>query len=121
MTIEEQISVMTAYKAGKPIQFRLKNDNNNIWINSDSPVWNWSQYEYRIKLENKLRPYKNPEEFIKDLKQKLYIKTNNNEYISVLTINDDGIVLSDNTFMIYDELIDYKWSDDTPCGIIEDE
>lgn len=45
--LKEQIEVMEAYKAGKPIEFRQRG--NPVWTLADwKPSWDWSNYSYRV-------------------------------------------------------------------------
>ena len=68
MTTAEKIAVMQAYEDGKaiqvsPIGFAMWNDK------SMPPLWNWAEYDYRIKPEEKkptYRPYKDTAEMIAD-------------------------------------------------------
>ena len=58
MTTEETrdaVKVMEAYANGKKIQYL---DNNNKWIDAHNPVFDWYNYDYRIKPEPKCRPFK---------------------------------------------------------------
>lgn len=49
MTIEKMIEVMTAYKEGKQIQRRECGF--NAWYDISEPLWNWDDFDYRIKAE----------------------------------------------------------------------
>lgn len=54
MTVDQMIEVLTAYKAGKKIQFR--GYGLLLWedcINNE-PLWNWTAYDYRVKPEPKV-------------------------------------------------------------------
>lgn len=46
-TIDEMVAVMVAFKCGQKIQ--LTSDSRTQWIDVESPNWNWSLYDYRIK------------------------------------------------------------------------
>lgn len=62
MTIEEireAAKVMEAYASGKKIQYL---DGYNKWIDATNPSFNWSDYIFRIKPEEKYRPFKSQEE-----------------------------------------------------------
>lgn len=47
MTIKEQIEVMQAYARAEKIQF--KPITSSEWYICTAPVWNWDEYEYRIR------------------------------------------------------------------------
>ena len=67
MTIEEikeAAKVMEAYANGKKIQYL---DNNNKWIDAHNPVFDWYNYDYRIKPEPKYRPFQTQEECWKEM------------------------------------------------------
>ena len=50
-TTEEMIAVMQAYADGETIQCQVLDG--CIWTNvcSDSPVWDWVYFDYRVKPE----------------------------------------------------------------------
>ena len=50
----EAIRVMQAYVDGKEVEFKWGSMD---WNSTDSPEWNWSAYDYRIKPTAKLRPW----------------------------------------------------------------
>lgn len=55
-TTKEKIDIMQAYEDGRIIEYRILNEINGefrIWDLSDDPIWNWSDFEYRIKEEHK--------------------------------------------------------------------
>ncbi len=45
--LKEQIEIMTHYLNGGEIEY--SNRESNIWSRSSNPIWNWSDYTYRIK------------------------------------------------------------------------
>lgn len=62
MTTEETknaVKVMEAYANGKKIQYL---SNNNKWIDTHNPIFDWYNCVYRIKPEPIYRPFKNQEE-----------------------------------------------------------
>ena len=58
--IKEAAKVMEAYDNGKEIQFHKEEDDK--WIDTPIPLFNWDKYTYRIKPEPKYRPFKTQEE-----------------------------------------------------------
>lgn len=63
MTTEEKIAVMQAYVDGKTIQSIWNGD----WADvTEPPIWNWRDNQYRIKPEEKYRPYKDYGEMVDD-------------------------------------------------------
>jgi len=51
MTTQEMIEVMQAYERGEEIEFRLADCEDDRWAPTASPLWNWDNFEYRVKLE----------------------------------------------------------------------
>jgi hypothetical protein len=52
MTLEEIVIVVIAAKAGKQIQYQLKDcEKNGRWINTFGPVWNFADHNYRVEPE----------------------------------------------------------------------
>jgi len=52
-TLEEKIKIMSAALAGAKIEV----SDMGAWHPVDSPTWNWCDFDYRIKPENKQVPY----------------------------------------------------------------
>lgn len=131
MTTQEKIEVMKAYTEGKKIQVReIGAEHWSNWILSLEPDWNWFSCEYRIKPENKYRPYKDTDEMIEDFKRRaeiatnkmslpwIWIKSKKDGYRFLLSVFGavavDGITFSD----LLDE---YTYLDGSPCGMKEEE
>lgn len=55
-TDREKIAVMEAFCNGQAVEF--KRDSATQWIKVESPAWDWSSYEYRIKKAPELRAWK---------------------------------------------------------------
>ena len=51
MNIRSKIEVMEAFERGEKVEHRDRL--NNMWFDSDFPVWNWKEFEYRIKPKPK--------------------------------------------------------------------
>lgn len=63
MKHNEMINVIQAHKDGKMIQYRLQNHNTGEWQDTDNPMFNFGEFDYRIKPESQYRPYKDINEF----------------------------------------------------------
>lgn len=50
MTVDQMIEVLTAYKAGKKIQYL----SHGVWIDTDGPGWFFHKFDYRVKPEPKV-------------------------------------------------------------------
>lgn len=59
MTLREKIAVMIAYDEGKAIECRYADrSSHDDWTVIKEPVWNWADYEYRVKPEKKVPVYR---------------------------------------------------------------
>lgn len=56
--------IIQAFSEGKPIQYRIKDNESAVWINVDRNYHEFSPHslQYRIKPEPKYRPFYNAEE-----------------------------------------------------------
>lgn len=119
-TTKEKIAVMQAYEDGKTIQ----QDYHGEWVDIDVPEWNWATSDYRVMPEPKLRPYKDAAEFLQAQKEHgLYIEIEQGMYIIPLNISTENrsvLVAYGKSPLTFSELVDKKWQDGTPCGIIEE-
>ena len=59
---KELLPVIQAYAEGKDLECRHKTAPEEGWMDSDSPCFDFSEWEYRIKPEPKYRPFRNTEE-----------------------------------------------------------
>ena len=50
-TLDEKIKVMQAYKNGKTIEYKEGREKN--WKTTNTPAWDWYNWDYRIKEEPK--------------------------------------------------------------------
>lgn len=133
MTTEEILKIINAYKEGKTIECRLKVDldmHKNPFYDWDTVPsnadynWNFAMYEYRIKEDPKLRPYKSAEEFFQAIKEHgpYYIPKDlkNKEYMLPINVLNNGFRTYHGSYLQYEEFAQLcKWQDGTPCGILE--
>ena len=142
MTTEETrdaVKVMEAYANGKKIQYL---DNNNKWIDAHNPVFDWYNYDYRIKPEPKCRPFKSQEECWNEMMKHqpfgwIYCK-NDSCYYCIISVDEDKIELSpdmyphsettpkeyylENSYVDFVTALEdyeYTFADGTPFGIKE--
>lgn len=137
MTTKEKIEVMQAYADGKKIQYRRKFCKDWLdWGGEVEPAWNWSDSQYRVKPEEKYRPYNDTEEMIEDFRKKVGMgypklflpsvwvkRKDGSDFAKLITefgyscvwlsINLAGITMS-KLFQ------DYTYLDGSPCGMKED-
>ena len=53
-SVRPMIEIMQAWADGKIIQCKENNGWHKGWVDVDTPRWNWSECEYRVKLEPKV-------------------------------------------------------------------
>ena len=51
MKLEEMIKVMQHFDNNGEIEYSVKES--NIWNKASTPVWDWTEYDYRIKEQKK--------------------------------------------------------------------
>ena len=133
MTIEkirEAAKVMEAYANGKKIQYL---DEYNEWIDATNPSFDWINYIYRIKPQQKYRPFKSQEEcwnemlkhqpfgWAKSKKSERHFSIGsvlwNNDFNDVfVTFAFDGM-LGRSSKSVFE---DFTFDDGTPFGIKEE-
>ena len=121
MKVSEQIAIMKAYENGKTIE--QKRFDRNEWesiVYVDDFPFDFVSNEYRIKPEDKYRPYKSIEEAFTDaMKHGFWLKHKLSGRICFLT----SFLEERNTIYINSRatvcgLDDYVWLDDgSPCGV----
>lgn len=128
--IREAAKVMEAYANGKKIQY-LNDDNE--WIDSPNPLFDWDNCVYRIKPEDTYRPFETKEECWNEMLKHQpfgWVKSKKSgHHFSI------GSVLWDNDFndvyvtFAYDGMLsrssksvfeDFTFDDGTPFGIKEE-
>ena len=69
MTTKEKIAVMQAFDEGKPIEFKTVSQDDTYWRIIENPKWDWLSWDYRVKPQLNLRPYKSAKEFLEAQKE----------------------------------------------------
>ena len=121
MKVSEQIAIMKAYEDGKTIE--QKRFDRNEWesiVHVEDFPFDFVANEYRIKPEDKYRPYESVEEAFNDAKKhgfwmkhkqsgRICFSTRFLEERNTIYINSQASVCG---------LDDYVWLDDgSPCGV----
>lgn len=125
-TTKEMIEVMQAFERGEQIEVKDLNGTYG-WVNTKDPLWDWSEFDYRVKPNTKKTyvPFDTPEEFlaaqrehvetvrckIDDELYHVYIN-NRSETILVNHYGRTGSVIT-NIVNMFDK---YEFADGTPCG-----
>ena len=123
----EAVKVMVAYANGKEIQYL---DDNNKWIDTPNPVFDWSRWAYRVKSKPEYRPFKTQEECWNEMHKHPdfgWVKVNvTGEYEQIVRIFDYcktelcfKIANSDDDYTSEMMLNSYTFTDGTPFGIKE--
>ena len=129
---KEFYPILQAYAEGKVIECRTKpsfiedTDVPNDWSEMKEIVF-WNNTEYRIKPEQKYRPFENAEECLAEMqKHQLFgwVK-NQGLYRNIANIMSCSITFADNEtrYLNYDQVFkNYTFADGTPFGVkIEDD
>ena len=122
MKVSEQIAIMKAYEDGKTIeQKRFYGTEWNSIDNIDNYQFNFSEYEYRIKPEDKYRPYESVDEAFNEAeKHGFWIKNVDRMYLRFIDSfhknQNNDIYLCD---YCADDILDmFVWHDDgSHCGV----
>ena len=121
--IKEAAKVMEAYDNGKEIQFL--NEEDDKWIDTPIPLFNWDKYTYRIKPEPKYRPFKTQEECWQEMHQHPdfgWVLAKDSKIMYHICVVGIGYVLIDSMSPIFSEAFaEYKFTDGTPFGIKEEQ
>ena len=122
MKVSEQIAIMKAYEDGKTIERTIRDESE--WKSLEyveNYPFDFSYYEYRIKPEDKYRPYESLEEAFNEAKKHGFWIRNKNDrsllFIDLFYNEKDGsAAICD---CPADEILDdYVWLDDnSPCGV----
>ena len=124
--LKEAAKVMEAYANGKKIQCNYNCQDNEGWVDTDNPSFNWDKYAYRIKSEPKYRPFKTQEECWNEmLKHQPFGWIRNNDTQRLCNIgsigrNNCGVVI-DKSILYFDLAFNTcNFIDGTPFGIKEE-
>lgn len=131
MTREEArkaAEVMLAYADGKEIECRYRK--NSVWMEVNSPAWDFSDYFYRIKPQPTYRPFKDAEERIQEMLKHQpfgWIRNKENGKVNnILAMNVDSVLITEYEHMnrsVYNhnELFrNFEFIDGNPFGMKND-
>ena len=128
---KEFYPILQAFAEGKVIEFRTKPGTistsiPNEWTEMEE-IRFWSNVEYRIKPEQKYRPFKDAEECWQEMLKHQpfgWIKGKEDEYHTFITVvdNNDEMSLSGNGGWSFIGIMKYyTFADGTPFGMKEEE
>lgn len=114
--IRDAAKVMEAYANGKKIQY-LNDDNE--WIDTPNPFFDWHNYIYRIKPE--YRPFKTQEECWNEMLKHQpfgWVKEISCEMLYLINgISNISIVIMEDINSFKEAMNIYEFKDGTPFGI----
>ena len=117
--IRDAAKVMEAYANGKKIQY-LNDDNE--WIDTPNPFFDWHNYVYRIKPE--YRPFKTQEECWNEMLKHQpfgWVKEISCEMLYLINgISNISIVIMEDINSFKEAMNIYEFKDGTPFGIKEE-
>lgn len=115
---------MQAFVDGKPIEMCVKGE--KIFVPCTNPNWVFTMLDYRVKEEDRYRPYKNADECFADaMKHGGWVKSLGGGGRRIITgfdygEHDNKVKLSGDNWQTMESLFEhYNWSDDSPCGVKE--
>ena len=79
MKLKKMIKVMEHFKNGGEVEYLVKEDDYSSWIKCVNPLWDWFDYNYRIKEPKQ-----------KVTIEKWLCQNNQEEFIAIETSNIDG-------------------------------
>lgn len=120
ITTKEKIAVMQAYDDGKTVLYRDKKEYD--WYETHDPLWDWDTFDYRVKPDPKLRPYKDAQELLQAQREHgMYIEIDKGHYVLPNNILGNEIEVNySKQLWRFSELVDKKWADGTPVGVMEE-
>ena len=130
-TTKEKIEIMQAYEKGAQIQEKEIVDDVEYyskWEDVENPLWNFENYDYRVKPKPKYVPFDTPDEFLEAQRVHGEVLVDKKNGVKMTTyVNKNGIVACakffSNTWMVsslQNILRDFRFKDGTPCGKIID-
>lgn len=93
--LKQNVAAMIAFADGKPIEYRLLNEELDPWEENADPNFDFSRCEYRPKPEPRTRPWNCPEDVPDGL---IYLKTNGGQKGIALEPDDAGIYVTGGYF-----------------------
>ena len=115
------LPVIQAFAEGKIIQ--CKTHNETEWSDIEKASFNTNLCDYRIKPEEKYRPFKSKEECWQEMiKHQPFGWITDGFYKTTISVKSNSIVLtiSSDEYVYPDAFHTFKFTDGTPFGIKED-
>ena len=116
----EAVKVMVAYANGKEIQYL---DDNNKWIDTPNPVFDWSRWAYRVKPKPEYRPFKTQEECWSEMHKHPdfgWVVTKNCRVVYHIDSVYNALLIGYIGYSFDEMYQKYEFTDGTPFGIREE-
>lgn len=123
MTQEEArkaAEILDAFANGKELEWC---NNMGVWLPVVNPTFNFNDNKYRIKEEQKYRPFKNKEECLEEMMKHQpfgWVKKSDNVYYNIYTVSAIGIEIYDNPMFYNEAFKECIFIDGVPFGIKEE-
>ena len=122
MKVSEQIAIMKAYEDGKTIERTIRDESEwKILEYVENYPFDFSYYEYRIKPEDKYRPYESAEEAFNDAKKHgFWVKSKDKHFLYFINSFEayENVDIYINDCHVVDFIEKFLWLDDnSPCGV----
>lgn len=127
--IKKMLPILVAFAEGKAIESRCIKGDKSLWYDDEDPSFD-DYFEYRIKPEQKFRPFKDAEECWQEMLKHQpfgWLTSQNGEVKSlIISIDDEGLVIGDRNngvmgFVTATDLFKIKFADGIPFGVKEEE
>lgn len=123
---KDLLPIIQAYAEGKAIESRCIKGDKSLWYDDKDPSFD-DDFEYRIKLEPKYRPFRNMERCLEEMQKHQpfgWIKRNGYWY-NIISTGITNVKIIDTrgaiSTLCFDDLLShYSFVDGTPFGIKED-
>ena len=120
---KELLPIIQAFAEGKTIQERKLGTTD--WIDTETPCFNSTWAEFRIKSEPKYRPFKTQEECWKEMLKHQpfgWVKEISCEMLYLINgISNESIVIMEDINSFKEAMNIYEFKDGTPFGIKKEE
>ena len=116
---KELLPIMEAYSRGKTVQIK----NKDKWTDLDEATFSASPDKYRIKPEQKYRPFKNQEECWNEMSKHQpfgWVKGKDGGGLYLINGITNSMVTTDDIDSFKEAMHVYEFKDGTPFGIKED-
>ena len=122
---KELLPIIQAYAEGKAIESRCIKGDKSLWYDDEDPSFD-NDFEYRLKSEQKYRPFKDAEECWDEMQKHQpfgWVIDRDGDKTFIGSINSDNSIFTCSSEILFlKELFeDFTFVDGTPFGIKKEE